>query len=60
MPGEQTYLDMRLNLRPQLLQVLHDGTVDSAAKVGMLIGNSPRLVANTIEDVLWGEYWYSL
>ena len=51
---------MGLYLSSKLLQVLHDGTVDSAAKVGMLIGNSPRLVANTIEDVLWGEYWYSL
>ena len=51
---------MGLYLSSKLLQVLHDGTVDSAAKVGMLIGNSTRLVANTIEDVLWGEYWYSL
>ena len=47
---------MGLDLSSKLLQVLHDGTVDSAAKVGVLVGNSTRLVANAIEDVLQGRY----
>ena len=51
---------MGLYLSSKLLQVLHDGTVDSAAKVGVLVGNSTRLVANAIEDVLQGRYQHTL
>ena len=43
---------MRLNLRPQLLEVLHDGPVNGTAQVRMLVGNRTRLVADAVEDVL--------
>lgn len=43
---------MRLNLYPQLLQMLNDGTVDSATQVGVLVCDCTRLVAYAVEDVL--------
>ena len=48
----KAHLDVRLNLRPQLLQVLHDGAVNGTAQVRVLVGNRTRLVADAIEYVL--------
>lgn len=48
-----THLDVSLNLRSQLLEVLDDGAVDGPAKIGVLIGDDARLVTDTIVDVLF-------
>lgn len=45
-------LDMRLDLKVQLLQVLNDRALDRLTKVGMMIGNDAGLVANVVVDVL--------
>jgi len=51
--GTPTHLDVSLNLRSQLLEVLDDGAVDGPAKIGVLIGDDARLVTDTIVDVLF-------
>ena len=49
---KETYLDVRLDLSAELLEVLDDGRVDGAAEVGVLVGDDARLVPNTVEHVL--------
>lgn len=51
-----TYLDMRLDLRPQLLQMLHNRTVNCTPQVRVLIGNSACLVTDAIEDILRSKH----
>lgn len=50
--GGMSYLDMSLDLRPQLLQMLDYGRIDSSSKVCVLIGYSPCLVSDAIVNVL--------
>ena len=45
---------MSLNLSPQLLKVLYYRAINSAAKVGMLIGYDTGFVADAVVDVLPG------
>ena len=37
-----TNLDVGFNLGPSLLQVLHNGTVDGAAEIRVVVCNCPR------------------
>jgi hypothetical protein len=43
---------MGLDLDPELLEMLDDGTVDRPAEIRVLVGDHAGLVANAIEDVL--------
>ncbi len=43
---------MGLDFHTELLQMLDNGTIDGTAKIGVLISNSSRFVADLIEYVL--------
>ena len=45
-------VDVRLNLRAQLLQVLHNGALHGLGQVRVLVRDHARLVADVVEDVL--------
>lgn len=49
---ELAYLDMGFDFHTKLLQMLDDRTINGTAKIGMLISNSSRFVADLIEYVL--------
>jgi hypothetical protein len=43
---------MRLNLRPQLDQMLHYTRIDRPSEVGVLVGHRPGFLAQGVEYVL--------
>ena len=49
---KETYLDVRLDLSAEFLEVLNDGRVDGAAEVGVLVCNATRFVSDVVVYVL--------
>ena len=54
--GKTPYLDMSLDLRPQLLQMLHDGAINRPTQICVLVSDDPSFVSYAVVDVLKGNH----